>query len=208
MDDDTTAVRQPARASRELRREHVHVLRMLKVLDVIRARLPDGETPSLEDWTSIVAFLRVFVDRCHHGKEERVLFPALMLTADDETKALVEELLVEHVEGRRMVAALAVAAGTERSLTGEEECHRGFDPEATGAAITAYVDMIRPHIVHEERRVFPAADASLAPELQETLQAEYERVEAEVTGAGPLSHEAFEQTVARLKERYLPRPRS
>ena len=206
MDDDTAAIRQPPRTSRELRREHVHVLRMLKVLEVIRTRLPQGETPSAEDWSSIVAFLRVFVDRCHHGKEERVLFPAVMQVAGDDTKRLVEELLVEHVEGRSLVAALAGAAGTAPVLPGEEEQRRTFDAAAAGAAIAAYVELIRPHVVHEETVLFPVADASLAPELQETLQEEYAHIEAEFTVAG--SYDAFEQTVTRLKERYLPRLRS
>jgi hemerythrin-like domain-containing protein len=201
---DTTAVREPPRASRDLRREHVHVLRMLKVLEAIRPRLAQGESLPSDDWESIVTFLRVFVDRCHHGKEERVLFPALVQVADDQTRTLVEELLVEHVEGRQLVAALAAAVGAGPTLPGAEERHRGFDQPAADAAIEGYVALIRPHVLSEEERLFPFADASLAPEFQETLQGEYDRIEYELTGA--VSHEAFADTVARLKERYLPRP--
>jgi hemerythrin-like domain-containing protein len=196
--------RVPARASRDLRQEHVHVLRMIKILETLRPRIAQGDVPPPEDWADIVAFLRVFVDRCHHGKEERVLFPALMQAADDDTRALVEELLVEHVEGRRLVATLALAARTEPVLPGDPQGERRFDPGLADEAIGGYVSLIRPHVVHEERLLFPIADRILAPELQETLQQEYDVIQQEVTGAG--QHEEFEQTVQRLKERYLPHP--
>jgi hemerythrin-like domain-containing protein len=203
---DAAAVRQPPRASRDLRREHVHVLRMLKILEAVQVRMAEGEAPPAEVWSDIVSFLRVFVDRCHHGKEERALFPAVMLIADGEAKVRVEELLVEHVEGRRLVAALAAAAGTEPVLPGDPRPERPFDLSGADAAISGYVSLIRPHVIHEEKAVFPLADATLAPEFQETLQGEYDRIEAEVTGLG--LHEAFEETVSRLKDLYLPRPRT
>jgi hemerythrin-like domain-containing protein len=188
------------RASRDLHGEHVQVLRMLDILEAIRDRLTQGEAPAPEDWESIVTFLRVFVDRCHHGKEERVLFPAMMLAAGPETKTLVEQLLVEHVEGRKLVAALA-AAGAEPALASGDACARSFDAVAADAAIAGYVALIRPHIVHEEKRLFTVADRLLAPEFQETMQSQYDSIEAEVTGAG--LHEVFEETVARLKAQYL-----
>lgn len=203
-DVDTAALREPPHASRDLRREHVHVLRMLKVLEAIRPRLAQGESLPADDWESIVNFLRVFVDRCHHGKEERVLFPAVVHVADDRTRTLVEELLVEHVEGRQFVAALAAAVGAGPTLPGDQERQRGFDQAAADAAIVGYVELIRTHVLSEEKQLFPFADATLAPEFQETLQGEYDHIQSELTGAG--SHEAFEDTVTRLKERYLPRP--
>jgi hemerythrin-like domain-containing protein len=173
---------------------------MLKILESLRPRLARGEVLSGEDWTDIVAFLRVFVDRCHHGKEERVLFPAVMQVADAEARDLIEQLLVEHVDGRRLVAILAAAAGTEPVLPGEGQAESSFDAAAADEAIAGYISLIRPHIVHEEKQLFPVADRVLAPEIQQTMQGEYDLIEQEAIGAG--RHEAFEQTVERLKERY------
>jgi len=68
--------------------------------------------------------------------------------------------------------------------------------------VLGYVALIRPHVIHEEKRLFAIADRLLAPELQETIQAEYDSVEAEVASAG--LHDAFEETVERLRSRYLP----
>jgi hemerythrin-like domain-containing protein len=175
---------------------------MLKILEALRPRIAGGDIPPAEDWTDIVTFLRVFVDRCHHGKEERILFPAVIQVADDETRTLIEQFLIEHVEGRRLVTALAAAAGTDPSLPGDQRSERRFDTALADEAIAGYVSLIRPHVVHEENSVFPAADRLLAPELQETLEGEYRVIEGEVTGAG--AYEAFEETVERLMERYLP----
>jgi hemerythrin-like domain-containing protein len=201
--DESGATGQPSPlASRDLRAEHILVLRVIKILEALRPRITRGDVPPAEDWDDIVTFLRVFVDRCHHGKEERVLFPALMQAADDSTRALIQELLVEHVEGRRLVAALATAAGTEPVLPGDPKGERTFDPAAAEAAIAAYVSLIRPHIVHEEKRLFPSADRILAPEIQVTLQEEYDLIERETVGDG--RREAFERTVTRLQEKYLP----
>lgn len=190
-------------ASRDLRAEHVLVLRVLKILEALRPRIARGEVPPPGDWDDIVTFLRVFVDRCHHGKEERALFPALMQAGGDETRGLIQELLVEHVEGRRLVAALADAVGTEPLLPGDPKGERTFDPPAADAAIAGYLSLIRPHIVHEEKRLFPSADRVLEVDTQVALQDEYDLIERETVGDG--RHEGFERTVERLKQKYLPR---
>jgi len=195
--------RVPPRASQNLRDEHVHVLRMLKVLEWMRPLLAAGDYPPSEDWSDIVNFLRVFVDRCHHGKEERLLFSALRQVADDQTRTLIEELIVDHVEGRRLVAALAYAAGIEPALPGSPGRERELDPAAADQAIVDYVALIRPHVVAEEERLFPLADRSLAPEIQQTLEEEYRLIEQEVIGTG--AHDTFEQTVERLRARYARR---
>jgi hemerythrin-like domain-containing protein len=175
---------------------------MLKILEAIRPNLATGKIPPAEDWIDIVRFLRVFIDRCHHGKEERVLFPAVVQAADEETLQLVEQLLIEHVEGRRLLTALATAAGTDPVLPGDPQGQRPFDAPLVDRAIAGYVGLMRPHVVQEERQLYPAADRILAPELQETLRGEYALIEQEVTGPG--LHEDFQETVERLGQRYLP----
>ncbi len=183
------------------------MLRMLDILEAVRGLLASGDPPPLEDWEDIVNFLRVFVDRCHHGKEERALFPAMMLVADDRLKSLMEELLVEHVESRGLVAALAAAAGTDPVLPGNPKAGRPggedfLDTAAADRAIAGYVALVRPHVMREEEQLYPAADGLLAGELQESLQGEYDRIAEETIGQVP---GAFEKTIVRLEERYLPR---
>ena len=52
-------------------------MKMLAVLQTICGKMEKQEAGLEEDIRGVIEFLRIFVDRCHHGKEEDVLFPAL-----------------------------------------------------------------------------------------------------------------------------------
>lgn len=57
-----------------------------------------------------VDFIRTYADRCHHGKEEEILFRDLdkkPLPAD--LKRIMEDLKEEHKQGRKTVAKLVEA---------------------------------------------------------------------------------------------------
>ena len=61
----------------ELRHEHDAILEALPVLERMAERAAQGQLPA-EDAGEFLDFLRAFVDQCHHGKEEALLFPALI----------------------------------------------------------------------------------------------------------------------------------
>ena len=61
----------------ELKAEHKGILRMLRILDAVCERLDRGQEVDPKDLDDIVEFIRVFADKCHHGKEEDLLFPAM-----------------------------------------------------------------------------------------------------------------------------------
>ncbi len=57
-----------------------------------------------------VDFIRTYADRCHHGKEEDILFTALeKKELSPEHRGLMEELVREHVWARETTAALVKA---------------------------------------------------------------------------------------------------
>jgi hemerythrin-like domain-containing protein len=67
-----------------------------------------------------VDFVRTYADRTHHGKEEEILFRDLAkkdLTT--ELKKIMQELLEEHVWGRKTTAALVAAK--EKYLAGNND---------------------------------------------------------------------------------------
>ncbi|PKL16095.1 MAG: hypothetical protein CVV49_18055 [Spirochaetae bacterium HGW-Spirochaetae-5] len=57
-------------ASTELILEHETILTSLRVLDIISNRLESGKDIPAEDIAAPVQFLKIFVDRFHHCKEE------------------------------------------------------------------------------------------------------------------------------------------
>ena len=66
-----------------------------------------------------VDFVRTYADRTHHGKEEEILFRDLAkkeLTAD--LKRIMQELIDEHVWGRKTTAQ--IVAAKEAYLSGDE----------------------------------------------------------------------------------------
>jgi hemerythrin-like domain-containing protein len=67
-----------------------------------------------------VDFIRVYADRCHHGKEEDILFRDLSKKAlSGGEKQIMEELIEEHREGRKTVADIVEAKG--RYLKGDQK---------------------------------------------------------------------------------------
>lgn len=103
-----------------LMREHRLIERMLKVAE---RRVPQfrgsqqGDPVFVEQ---VVEFFRTYADRCHHGKEEDILFRDL--AGRDLTpplKAMMEELLGDHALGRKLVGELANA--NQRYQRGERQ---------------------------------------------------------------------------------------
>jgi hemerythrin-like domain-containing protein len=67
-----------------------------------------------------VDFVRTYADRTHHGKEEEILFRDLAKkNLTPELKKTMQELLDEHIWGRKTTAALVAAK--EKYLQGDEE---------------------------------------------------------------------------------------
>lgn len=67
-----------------------------------------------------VDFIRTYADRTHHGKEEEILFRDLAKKdLTPELKIIMQELLDEHVWGRKTTAA--IVAAKEKYLQGDQE---------------------------------------------------------------------------------------
>ncbi len=61
----------------QLKEEHQGIQLMLSILEKVCQRLESGgkvETGHLE---KVLEFIQVFADKCHHGKEEDLLFPEM-----------------------------------------------------------------------------------------------------------------------------------
>jgi hemerythrin-like domain-containing protein/rubredoxin len=92
--------------------EHRLIERMLSLIDQ-HVKVAASSSPAAIDLSLIekgVDFFRTYADRCHHGKEEDILFAALEskpLNADE--KRIIGELIEEHTIARSLVKALAEA---------------------------------------------------------------------------------------------------
>ena len=97
-------------AIKDLKMEHNAVHLTLRILDKICQRIEKAEEIiDLQHIDQLLEFFKVFVDKCHHGKEEELLFPALENAGVSNKGGLIEVLLHEHQQGREYVQAMNVA---------------------------------------------------------------------------------------------------
>jgi len=149
-------------ATSRLREEHQLILR---VADAMQALLAEAEGPDGLDFDTIgdcVTFIRLFADACHHGKEEDLLFPELEAAGLPRDQGPIAVMLYEHQQGRafatRMVDTLQPARqGDERALATLQNAARG------------YIDLIRGHILKEDRILFEMADQAVLGSACERL---------------------------------------
>ena len=57
----------------------------------------------------IIDFFKIYADKCHHGKEEKILFKALKdKKLSKKDRLTFKELLLEHKIGRKLIKKLTV----------------------------------------------------------------------------------------------------
>jgi hemerythrin-like domain-containing protein len=177
----------------ELSHEHQSILRMIRVLERIGGKLEAGGTVDVGHLERAIDFIKGFADRCHHGKEEDFLFPAMEKAGVPCCGGPLGVMLREHAEGRCFVRGMAwSAAGAGR---GDPALTAFFVENARG-----YAALLRQHIGKEDRVLFPMADARLAPERQKELQARFAEVEEKVVGPG--KHEEYHRLLRELEAAY------
>jgi len=89
--------------SDEIIAEHEAVLKVLDILGIIcdeSSELPQMPLAHIE---YIIDFFSIFVDKCHHGKEEDILFPELYIVGTPRQKNFVGFLIKEHQKARVLV---------------------------------------------------------------------------------------------------------
>ena len=131
------------KATEELTNEHGAVFAGLKILDKVTAAITEKKEQAPRDLEQLLDFFKWFVDRCHHGKEEDVLFPELERRGVQRDGGLIGDLLAEHEMGREHVRAMA--EGLERFRRGDDAAAAEAAAAISGRA-RAYDEMLRVHI--------------------------------------------------------------
>jgi hemerythrin-like domain-containing protein len=171
-----------------LRQEHEAVIQMLGVAEQAAGKLERKEAVRPELLERIGEFFEVFVDKCHHGKEEELFFPALAKKGIPVNGGPIGVMLREHEEGRKLAKRMRESAGDYAK-----------DDTAAGAAwasaARAYARLLREHILKENNVLFRMAEEILAPAEEEALTAQFETLEVEKMGRG-----THEQLHARMAE--------
>lgn len=182
-------------ATEVLRQEHEAILQMLDAMDAASERLVDGRAPAPEALEDLCEFFRTFADRCHHAKEEGVLFPALEARGIPRQGGPVGVMLLEHDLGRRHVAALREAAAAHRA-------GKLAAVELWRSAAADYGALLRDHIDKENEVLFPMAEEVLGADELGAMAADFERVERDV---GEGVHARMHALMGRVRSALRPR---
>ena len=148
-----------------------------RVLDAVQRLTLAPARQHLERWQKALDFIRHFADRCHHCKEEQVLFPALEAHGIPTEGGPVGMMLLEHEEARSHVRAMM--DGLARIEAGDDSAEAGLFDSAG-----QYVRLLREHIQKEDEVLFRMADEVIAADAQKKLLADFARYEAEEMGGG------------------------
>ncbi|WP_372881977.1 hemerythrin domain-containing protein [Psychromonas sp.] len=182
-------------AINELKNEHAAVKMTLTVLDRMISRLErEPDQKIVEHLDQLVGFFQVFVDKCHHGKEEDILFPALVKLGVNRDGGPIGEMLSEHEQGRGYIKGLKEAV--EKIKKGQAS---GVVEAAENA--TSYIELLNNHIEKEEKVLFQIGEEGFSEAEQAALYAAFEKLEEEKIGIG--KHEELHQLLDGLKGIYL-----
>jgi hemerythrin-like domain-containing protein len=98
-----------------------------------------------------VDFIRTYADRTHHGKEEDILFRDLKkMELSEEDERLMNDLIEEHVQGRKIT----------KKLIDANNRYRNGDKSALveiASNLSSLADFYPKHIEKEDKVFFPAA---------------------------------------------------
>lgn len=129
------------------------------------------ERGSLEKF---IEFAKLFTDRCHHGKEERCLFPCMEKSGVPREGGPIGVMLYEHQLGRQLISRLEKAA--------ETYFNEGRGLEEVLTVCEDYMGLIRQHIAKENDILFPMGENVATEEDVDQTNACYEEVELREVG--------------------------
>jgi hemerythrin-like domain-containing protein len=173
-----------------LKHEHQTILLVISAAEreverIVRTGKVDGERVN-----KIIDFLRNFADRCHHAKEENILFVRMQEKGMPTDSGPIFVMLKEHEENRKNVAAMAGAL--PKAVAGEESA-----VAAVKDNLAAYAVRLKAHIAKEDNVLYPMADRMFSPDDQKMLAEAFDKVEKQEVGEGV--HEKYHDLAHELE---------
>ena len=108
-------------------------------------------------------FIRNYADKCHHAKEEDILFKELNKDGVLEHCNPIGQMLHEHDLGRGFVKGLS------------ESVEKGDKTEAVKNA-RGYCELLQEHIFKEDNILYPMADEALNEDAQKSIAEKFAKI--------------------------------
>ncbi len=175
------------KATQDLRDEHDAILHVFKILDKMLTSETKTDAENLLFGNELIYFLKIFADKCHHGKEEGFLFTELVKSGVPNEGGPIGVLLQDHKQGREYIALM------DKSLVTKDLIN--FKKYAA-----QYRDLLLSHIDKENNVLFKLADKILDDKKQDELFEKFEDHEETVVGHG--IHDELHARINKWEEEY------
>lgn len=177
-------------AIQDLIHEHEVIIASLEVLDVMAQNATSSDNVVVEDYKKIVDFIKEFADKCHHGKEEDMLFPALIYVGFAKDSGPIAAMMADHNLGRELIKNMSNAA------KGNVLNVNDFSSNAK-----KYIELMRKHISIENNVLFPLSETKLSKSTIDDLTVRFEEFEENVIGHD--AHHRLLDVFNSFKNKYL-----
>jgi hemerythrin-like domain-containing protein len=174
-----------------LEEEHRFIAKVVGVAPVLADRVEAGQAVEAGMLREIVEFMRTYADKFHHGKEEDLLFPALIEKGVPVHGCPIGALTAEHVTGRALVKGLAEATDV---LDNDVSSAR----EDVVKNLRGIAELYPNHIWKEDYLLFPMTHKVMRPEELQGLYQAFQEVEESM---GKDTHHRLEQWAEQLEQR-------
>lgn len=176
-----------------LMNEHRTIERAIDALVAFADEVRRKTTDEKDELGRFVTFIRDFADACHHGKEEDILFAAMVKAGFPRKGGPIAVMLMEHDEGRAHVRELAELAVQQAPWSAE-------DRQRLAEHANGYANLLRAHIHKEDAILYPMAEQRLPPDVMHRVSVDCEAYEARKTGSG--EHERLHRLAEELVGRH------
>ncbi|MDI6717017.1 MAG: hemerythrin domain-containing protein [Actinomycetota bacterium] len=173
----------------QLMSEHRLIERMVTLLNHEFSRVQATKQVDLGFIEIAVDFFRVYTDFCHHGKEEHILFGELEAKPLlPEHRAMMDELIYEHIFVRRVLKELLEAKGRY-----EREDNKAFsDITRTMSTLSTFYPA---HIEKEDKHFFPISIEYLSEDERSHMFEAFYKFDSS------LIHELYNEKVLMLEQK-------
>jgi hemerythrin-like domain-containing protein len=163
------------KSTSDLKEEHEDIAIFLAILDSILSKMQSKKQISLEDLQWLFEFNRDFVLKCHNGKEDCILFPAMegMAVPPEFINSLISEhelawsisktmrgLIQDYIEGRRDAEWDIIELGR------------------------SYINFMKEHIDKEETILYPLVDEYISRDMDDLLALRFRLFNEDRIGIG------------------------
>lgn len=168
--------------------EHRLIERMIAVMDKSIKKFEKENKADIRLIDTAIDFIRVYADKCHHGKEEHILFRDLKKKKiSPDLDKILNELIAEHVTGRLFLGRLAEETG--KYSNGDGNALIGIIENSK-----FLIDFYPRHIEKEDKHFF-------IPCMQYFSQAEQDKMLAEMWEFDrKMIHQKYNDVVSSLEQ--------